>query len=472
MSWVPAERVLATVAAQKQVLAEQAERIAAADARHAAERQRVHEEYQQACHDLGQALLAKVEQPAIALAAEQTGLVGLVNENVPAKRDARRVWLAQRLQQIANDPRYANAELLRHPRTGSLTTAIAEATDYRRTAAGVVETCESHLRFGRLYEIGYGTDAHEFSWWRYSHWADRSAANEIVAMFPGKTDFSQVRADYDTAKQTVATYDAELARLHGEVKAGEALEAEYRTLYDEYQTLDQRALDHTRGRLVQHLLTSDASLVSQRLLGWPSLRLLFLRASGLQAKIGYLDGIHKKNVGDLRGELETQFVRLDTIEQRTRKRWAPMPMDKFQKLAEDRRARYDKRWQRYDKVYVSVRSFDKWDRARRFEDLLWWDLMTRGRYDGSYINDVFMFHRTHPTYSFDADDMKGSDRDFFGDELANIVGDRDAQDRSDDFDTTDAQDRSDDADAAAISIDTDRAGDERGGDDLQSTDAS
>ena len=82
-----------------------------------------------------------------------------------------------------------------------------------------------------------------------------------------------------------------------------------------------------------------------------------------------------------------------------------MPLDKYQKLAEDRRPRYEKRWQRFGKVYTSVHSFDRWDRGSRFEDLLWWDLMTRGRYDGSYLPEVAEFHRRRPDYQFDPSNL-------------------------------------------------------------------
>jgi hypothetical protein len=102
-------------------------------------------------------------------------------------------------------------------------------------------------------------------------------------------------------------------------------------------------------------------------------------------------------------ELVTQRERLEGVETRTRRRWAPMPLDKYQKLAEDRGPRYEKRWQRFGKVYGSVHSYDRWDRGRYYDDFTWWDVMTRGRYDGSYLSDVAEYHRRHPGYQFDPD---------------------------------------------------------------------
>jgi len=448
MSWVPAEQVIATVNAQRDVLAHEQSRVAQAVQSHATERQKIEAERALAIHDLGQAVLPKLDGPSIATAAHKTGLIGLPNENIPGQVEARRAWLAARLTEISHDPRYVNRELLRHPRTGSLTTAILEAEDYRKPAAEVVSTCESHPRFAKLWDEAFGTDEQKTSWWRFSYWSDRASASEIVALFPGKTSFTEVREEYRVATETVATYDSQLASFRAEWAAGEALDREYAVLYEEYQSLDARAIEHTRNRIAQHLLSADTSLVSQRLAPFNALRILFLRASGLTAKLSYLDGIQRATVDEMQKDLVAQKQKLDTIEQRTRRRWAPMPYDKYQKLADDRRPRYEKRWQRYDKVYTTVYTFDRWDRGRRFEDLLWWDLMTRGRYDGSYIHEVHQFHQTHPDYSFDPEDMKGSNADFFGD-VHDHVGTNDV--------TTDyaGDDHRADSDAAATSIEAD-----------------
>jgi hypothetical protein len=449
MNWVPAERVLETVAAQRGAIAKEEARIASFNEYHVAEQAKLEAEKLEATRDLGLGVLPTLDAASIATAAETVGLVGLPSEDIPAKVRARRAWLESRLTEILNDPRYANREMLRHPRTGSLMTAIAEAEDFRRPVNDVVSTCEEHPMFAQLWGSGFGTPEHGVAWWRYSYWQERSAADEILAKFSGKTSFAEVRDEYARAKDTVAVYDADLARLRGEVAAGQALDHEYATLYDEHHSLDARALEHTRSRIVQHLLTSDASIVSQRLRSSPLL-LLFLRASGLSAKVSYLDGIHGSNVGEMQRELTTLKERLDGIEARTRKRWMPMPIDKFHKLAEDKQLRREKRWQRFDKVYTTVHSYDRWDRGRGYNDLLWWDVMTRGRYDGSYISEVALFHEYHPDYAYDPD-------------WKTLAAEADTQ-------PNDLVSYDTDADAAAASIDADRAGDETT--DTQTTDAS
>lgn len=403
MSWVPAEQVLQTVAAQRQVLAAQQKRIADFNAYHQAELAKLAAEQRAASQDLGQAALPRLDPASIAAAADAVGMVGLPAENVPAQREARRAWLAARMQQILKAPEYAQRELLRHPRTGSLTRALAEAVEYRGLANQLVTACEEHPRFLRLYELGWGEANAKTPWWRYSYWEDRGAAAELQTK-TGKATFADVRAEYDKGKENVATYDAEIARLRAQLAAGEALEREYASLWDEHTHLDARALEHTRGRIVQHMLTVDASAITQRLRAAGSpLLLLFLRASGLGAKATYLDAIQRASLTELQRDVAAQQEKLNNVETRTRKRWAPLPMDKYQKLAEDRRARYDKRWDRFGKTYQTVYVYDRWDRGRYYDDLLWWDIMTRGRYDGSYIPEVQSYHQTHPDYAFDPD---------------------------------------------------------------------
>lgn len=403
MSWVPAERVIQTVQAQRQVIQSEQARIQQFQQYHATERQKLDAEARQAYADLGAAALPKLDARSIANVAQHVGLPGLVQEDLPGRLEARRAWLKTRIQTITHDPRFAQRELLRHPNTGSLTRALAEAREHRRPLGEVIESCRQHPRWERLWQIGFGLPDHGTPWWRYSYWQDRSSADEISKSFPGKT-FAQVREEYARAAEAVAVYDGEIAKLKAEITTGEALAREHAALCEELRTLDARGLEHTRGRIVQHLMATDASMVAQRFRATNSpLLLLFLRASGVTSKLRYLDEIQRKSIGEMATDLGAQWAKLAAVEQRTRRRWAPMPMDKFQKLAEDRRPKYEKRWGRFQKTYTCVHDYDRWDRGRYYEQLLWWDLMTRGRHDGSYIHEVHTFHVMHPGYTYDPD---------------------------------------------------------------------
>lgn len=403
MSWVPAERVIQTVQAQRQVIQSEQARIQQFQVYHSAERLKLDAEARQAYADLGAAALPKLDAPSIAKVAEHVGLPGLVQEDLPGRLEARRAWLKTRIQAITHDPRFAQRELLRHPNTGSLVRALAEAREHRRPFREIVKSCEEHPRWERLWQVGFGRPEHGTPWWRYSYWQDRSAADEILKRFPDKT-FEAVRDEYSKAVDNVTVYDGEITKLKGEIAAGEALAREHAALCEELKTLDTRGLEHTRGRIVQHLMAIDASMVAQRFRATNSpLHMLFLRASGVTSKLRYLDEIQKKSIGEMASDLGAQWAKLAAVEQRTRRRWAPMPMDKFQKLAEDRRPKYEKRWGRFQKTYTCVHDYDRWDRGRYYEQLLWWDLMTRGRHDGRYIHEVHTFHVMHPGYHYDPD---------------------------------------------------------------------
>lgn len=188
MSWVPAQQVLEAVEWQRKVLSEQQARIAAAAQQHTAERHKVEAEGVQAAQDLARAVLPALDAAAIARAASMVGLPGLPGEDLPGKLEARRAWLASRLRAILQDPRYANAELYRHPRTGTLVTALAEAREMRAPFIQVIEVCREHPRFERLLEVGFGTEADKGSWWRYSHWVDRFRRERDCRALPGQDD--------------------------------------------------------------------------------------------------------------------------------------------------------------------------------------------------------------------------------------------------------------------------------------------
>jgi len=449
------QQVLKVVQGQRAALDEQYGRLSQVEQYHQTERRKVEGERDQAANDLGRAVLPALDAQSIARAAQITGLVGLPGEDLPGQREARRAFLVGRLRAISADPLYRDRELFRHPRTGSHVVAIKEAEEQKAPFVQVLFECESHERFARLIETGYGTAEQKTAWWRFSYWSDRSAAAELVAKL-AKTSFAEVREEYRVAKETVATYDAELGRLRREVAAGEALDKEYAALYEEHQHLDEWALQHARVRLVKHMITADASLMGQRLASNKDLRLLFLTTSGLAAKLTYLDSIHGKHANEMRDDLNQQKTKLDTIYERAAYKGRGMPYDKLQALAVDRRPKYEKRFQRWGKTYQTVYVYDRWNRGYYYSDLLWWDLMTRGRYDGSYIHEVHSFHQSHPDYVYDPMPQHHAPT-----EAAH--GDDDGQGR-------------DDSDAAAASADADdtRDGSDAGDNDRSdlSTDAS
>lgn len=100
MSWVPAEHVLQAVQYQRQAIAEQEKRLTEVNAYHQNERKKIADERGAAVSDLGQALLPRLDAASIQSAALATGMVNLPAEDLPGKLEARRAWLANRLQKF------------------------------------------------------------------------------------------------------------------------------------------------------------------------------------------------------------------------------------------------------------------------------------------------------------------------------------------------------------------------------------
>ena len=250
------------------------------------------EQVRAASNDLAVAVLPALDPPSVARAIELTGYTPFQHQDPVAAREHERAELAARLQSIANNPAYANRELLRHPRTGSLITRREELLGHRKPWAEVLENAE-HPRLERLLEVKYGTIDYSVPIWRLSYYQDWEAADEIVERFPGQT-FAQVRDEVLQARETVGTFDSELADVDRQIAEGAALDHQYSQIYGQYQSLDERHLANARKRLVEHLLTMEPKWISPRLQGDPNVQGLYLRANGLVAKGKYLDAMRRR----------------------------------------------------------------------------------------------------------------------------------------------------------------------------------
>jgi hypothetical protein len=65
--------------------------------------------------------------------------------------------------------------------------------------------------------------------------------------------------------------------------------------------------------------------------------------------------------------------------------------------------RYTKIHDRYSRMSERVYVFHDYDRGAGWDDFLWWDLMTDGRFDGNFIPEVAEWHDHHPHHSYISD---------------------------------------------------------------------
>lgn len=386
------------------------------EARALGDRDELGRQWTQAVADLGTALLPQLDPAWRDYVVQLTGYTPFQHEDPIAAREAERARLTAQLQQIEADPRYAERELQRHPRTGTLVVRREELLGHRKPWADVLAASQ-HERLERLLQVGYGTEKYDVPFWRLSYYQDWEAADEILERFPGKNGFGEVQSEILRARETVSTFDQELAEIDRELAAGVALEQQHDHVARTLQTVDQRWLDFARGRVVDHVMTVDQKLMKERLASNPNLQLLYLRASGMTAKGRYLEAMVKENTGKLRQDLPVQLQKIDrdiAKFSRPKNLHAWWPRDVIDRRTRSRGDRYQKQFQRFEKHYHTVYVYDDWSRARAYDDFVWWYLMTDGRVPGHYIPEVAVFEQHHPQWGQglpapDHDDWDDSD---------------------------------------------------------------
>jgi len=386
-------------------------------ARHTNDSAELARQYDQARYDLATALLPQLDRPWLQRAIQLTGYTPFHHQDPIAGRDAERATLQAQLAQIDADPRYAQRELHRHPRTGTLFVKREELLGHRKPWAEVLDAAQ-HERLERLLEVGYGTDAYDVPFWRLSYYQDWEAGDQILEKFPGKSGFGEVRDEVLRARETVSTFDQELDTLNREISAGAAIEQQRDQVAQALASVDQRWLDFARVRMVEHLMTVDPKVIKPMLASDPNLQLLYLRASGMIAKGRYLEAMVGENAGKMRQALPEQLQKIDrdiAKFSRPKNLNAWWPRDVIDRRTKSRRDRYQKQFQRFETNYHTVYVYDDWSRARAYDDFVWWYLMTDGRVPGHYIPEVAVFEQHHPEW---AQGLPAADHDDWDDSAA------------------------------------------------------
>ncbi len=372
--------------------------------RHYAERGGLEQSAQQADIDLGRALLPDVSSAAVERAVTLTGYTPL--RDMSGTLEAERAQLSATVARLEADPRFRDRELLRHPRTGTLSTQIAQLQDMRATLTPTLEACD-HSRMATLLENGYGTPDYRVGFWRLSYYRDWEAADEIVARMK-KASFAEVIPEFTRARDAAGELESELSRLASEVQAGEALEQEHRAASEGLASLESRYLEHAQRLLVKHLLEADKTRTGALLDREPNVRLLALKSQATRSKLEYLDGLHKEKVETFAAQTKVALDKLDrdvAKYQRPKNAYAQFPSESFERRFRDPRERYQKHWDRYNTTYQTIYVYEDYDRGRWVSDFLWWDAMTHGM-DGGYIPSVHYHHDHYGTtdYSSGRDD--------------------------------------------------------------------
>lgn len=374
-----------------------------ATARLDASRRSVAEARAAAAAELGAALLPALDPGALAAAANLTGHLALVNEDPIGAMQRERVALERRIVEIEREPDYADRELLRAPGSGTLTREEARLR-YLSQELEVELARFEHPRLGRLVNVDYGLETYDVPWWRVSYYGDWKAGDEILERFPDMQTFAEVRSEYTRFLASMEDTGSRLAAIVTQIEAGAALEREMDGAREALATLETRHLAAAREGLVTHLLELDLESAGLRLGSDERLAPLVKRVSGLAHKERYLDEVAAKQLADIAQDLETERTKLGRTAEKYRRpkmAGATLPVETFRSRFEGRSERYRRRLERSDRYRQTIDGFDDYDRGRFANDFLWWDVMTDGRLDGDFIDDVATFRRDHPGYRYE-----------------------------------------------------------------------
>lgn len=350
--------------------------------------------------ELAAALLPSLSEIDIARAGAMVGSSRgtIAGSNPLERREKDRRRAIRRIAEIDADPRWANRQSLRDPVVGSLPREIAELVEsVRPLRAKLLQA--AHPRLERLLESFYGTTQYTTPAWRLSYYQDWKAGDEVLEKFPEHTTFGTLRAELVQTQEALATLEGHLKELRRELETGEALERERGAEEQGLATIDERHLRLTREGLVGALTDIPVDAIAQRVPRDPTLDALLKRIAGQREQMRYLEELEASVLRPLvqRAQEGAQRFQRDATKWRRSKMAGRRIPDHELDAKLGRTEKLQKGWDRYDRAYTSVVSFDHYDAGGWGSDFLWWDIMTGGD-RGHYVPSVAMFRTEHPEW--------------------------------------------------------------------------
>ena len=388
-------------------------RVRALQEKHQTQQQDIEKERQTAETDLVKALLPDFNQQTLKYCASWAGLPSLANDAL-AEQEKDRQSAEARLHEIEHEPLYIDRNNLSDPEFGTLHGEIHDLEIHCESLSSTTKLCENHPRWGRLFEVGYGTPQYKVGWWRLSYYQDWKAAGEIETLFKGQS-FQKILENYQESRSSLDTLTARLAQKRRELGMCRRLIHEHQELTERLTRISEIHLEKTRQRLAHHLRQIPSETLIEQFRTWPALGPLLARYSALNAKTSYLQQMYDEKLAPMEQELTMEQIKIDTKLDRLRN---PKNWNRDYEMDDsllDKDQRIQQRLDRYDETYTTIYVYDRYDSVDLARDILWWDIFTGGRRDGSYISEVQYYHSAHPDYSY----VRGQEvREDWGDNLA------------------------------------------------------
>lgn len=339
-----------------------------------------------------------LNRDSVARVAACTGYHRFETDDPITRIGQRRLRLQKRVQEIEADDRYIGRDHLIDPNVGEL---ILE----RDNLAGELSILDPSLAryeqdpsFRELHNRRYGTDDYSGRWWSRQYYRDWKAGDEVLERF-NENDFKVLIRNHDELDRARQALAADLEQVDERIASVKALVDERESALSSIETVETDVLAECRGLLREHLEYIDRAELAQRLENNEPVLALVKRLQGIEKKKEYLDELAGYYLNGERGRIVEAITSLEkklAKYQRPKYVNSVIPAEQAASWLKDVRPKMESRQKQFNKVYQEVYYFDRYDSFDFARDILWWDLMTRNRYEGSFIPEVQSWRTSHP----------------------------------------------------------------------------
>lgn len=333
--------------------------------------------------------------------------------------------LRTRLQALSQDDRVQHPNRYIHPEAGEFTRHAAEVRSFLEPWQNTVSRFEDHAVFRRLYERNYGTPQYAYKWWHPYYYRDWREHDELLEA-TGKPTLQALIDEYEKALQNRNQWRDSLREAEAQINEVKGLLSEQTNKIDRLERLDDQYLTEARGALIDHI-SGLAPAILVELAEDPLIVAQLTQLDALKAKKQYLSELIQERLEKDGQAIQNQLHSLDKkINKLSRPKHAGtmIPADRYDKrFGQDPTERYESRWQKVDHYSSTIYDFRDYNRGSLVGDLLWWDVMTDGRLDGSFLPGVHSWHDHHPDYHYHSHDHGHFDHGDTDDAVAAVLSD-------------------------------------------------
>jgi len=380
---------------------------------------RIESEFADAWNQLGETLLPQLDKPTLDQAARLLRLPAIGGDAVGKTLAETVQQNRSRLAAILADPSHQNREA----KANEIAIRMAEVDEAIAAVKAGCRVLENARLFEELLGYRYGTPEYQVRFWQslyYTHW---KCADLIVEEFGKRynaTDFAAIAARYVDDKMAWN----ELIKTRNELVAQQkALDDQAKLvaeLEDQITNAVPRTLASLRGRVVEHLAPLNENEVGPLLMAHPAADLAYRRVVGLKKKQEYLRALAEQQVKAPLADLSAMQAKLyadRTKMLRPKNRTRTWTEEEYRRrFQNDRAEKWQKRRERVNESRTHIVEYHHYDRWTPGSDILWWDLMSDGRLDGNFIDEV----RTRPHHQSFASTNDSVDVDHSRDSFADV----------------------------------------------------